>query len=118
MGYSREVCAKEFYCASTEQKHMTKYNPHILKTCHQHPKPAEFTYRSAHNPVMVRRLEWFERPSEPYLALWWIPTGHIPDLNEAAERLAQLREHGPSQHAFTLKERFDPPSTAGEAAAG
>ena len=36
----------------------------------------EFVYRSAHTGFMVRRREWFERPSEAYQVLWWVPAGY------------------------------------------
>ena len=54
---------------------------------------------------MRRRREWFERIAF-HMALWWVPAGHSPSLPEAKERLAHLREHGPTPHAFTFKARF------------
>jgi hypothetical protein len=66
----------------------------------------DFVYRTAHNAVMIRRREWFERPAEAHQVLWWIPAGHTPQLGEGLERLAHLRAHGPSAHAFTFKQRF------------
>jgi Domain of unknown function (DUF3291) len=68
----------------------------------------EFVYRSVHVEVMRRRREWFEH-MRMYLALWWVPAGHVPTVQEAKERLAHLREHGPTPYAFTFKQRFDPP---------
>jgi Domain of unknown function (DUF3291) len=68
---------------------------------------ADFVYRSDHVQVMRRRREWFQR-IRMYMALWWVPAGHIPTLEEAEERLAHLHEHGPSPYAFTFKARFLP----------
>jgi hypothetical protein len=68
---------------------------------------AQFVYRSDHVSVMRRRREWFER-IRVYLALWWVPAGHIPTIGEAQERLAHLDAHGPSAYAFTFKQRFAP----------
>jgi Domain of unknown function (DUF3291) len=68
-----------------------------------------FVYRSAHADVLRRRLEWFERPTEAYMALWWIEAGSIPSLADAEERLLMLRAAGPSPRAFTLKEPVDAP---------
>ena len=68
-----------------------------------------FVYRSAHADVLRRRLEWFERPVEAYMALWWIQAGSIPSLADAEERLLTLRAEGPSPRAFTLKEPVDAP---------
>ncbi len=70
---------------------------------------ADFAYRSAHVAVMRRRREWFER-LRVYMALWWVPSGHIPTVAEAEDRLEHLREHGPSAYAFTFSRRFDPDS--------
>jgi hypothetical protein len=70
---------------------------------------SDFAFRSAHVEIMRRRREWFERMSEAYAVLWWVPHGHRPSVTEAAERLAYLRAHGPSAHAFTFKAAFPPP---------
>jgi hypothetical protein len=62
-----------------------------------------FTYRNpAHLAVMRRRREWFVKHAEAYQVLWWIPEGHIPAVQEAEEKLAHLREHGPTPDAFTF----------------
>src|SRR5215467_8116768 len=44
---------------------------------------AAFVYSEQHRQVLRRRREWFERMEEAYLALWWIPRGHIPATGEA-----------------------------------
>lgn len=66
---------------------------------------ADFVYRSGHVEVMRRRREWFDR-IRIYMVLWWVPAGHEPSVEEAEERLAYLRQHGPTAHAFTFKQRF------------
>ena len=68
-----------------------------------------FVYRSAHAEVMRRRREWFERMSEAYLVLWWVPRGHRPPLSEALARLDALRRHGPHAQAFGFRQAFPPP---------
>lgn len=70
---------------------------------------AQFVYRSAHAPIMRRRREWFERMSEAYLVLWWVPQGHRPTLAEAIARLEALRCRGPHAEAFTFRQTFPPP---------
>ncbi|MFI9250951.1 DUF3291 domain-containing protein [Streptomyces sp. NPDC053069] len=72
----------------------------------------DFTYRSGHLEAMQRRRDWFERHVEAHLVLWWIPAGHLPTVDEAMERLADLRAHGPSPRAFTFASSY----TAAEAA--
>ena len=70
----------------------------------------EFVYASRHLDVLRRRKEWFERIADPIAALWWIPAGNIPTLEDAEERLEHLRVHGPTSYAFTLRTHFRPPS--------
>ena len=69
----------------------------------------EFVYRSARTAFMVRRRQWFERPSEAYQVLWWLPAGYRPSPQEALARLEHLREYGPSPYAFTFKQHYPPP---------
>lgn len=68
---------------------------------------ADYVYRSDHMAFMRRRREWFERFDGVYIVLWWVPAGHRPTVGEAVERLDHLREHGPTPHAFTFRQRFD-----------
>ena len=69
-----------------------------------------FVYDGRHLEVMRRRREWFSRIAESYLALWWIPAGERPTVSDAEARVAHLRAHGPTPHAFTFKHRFPSPS--------
>jgi hypothetical protein len=68
----------------------------------------EYTYKSAHTEIMRRRREWFHPIPEASMVMWWVPEGHEPTLNEAAEQLAHLRQFGPSAKAFTFKDVFAP----------
>jgi hypothetical protein len=43
-----------------------------------------------------------------YLAMWWVPSGHIPSIDEAKKRVAHLNAHGPTQFAFNFKTTFEP----------
>jgi hypothetical protein len=67
-----------------------------------------YAFRSAHAAVMRQRREWFERFESVYLALWWVPVGHRPTVEEAVGRLAHLEAHGPTPFAFTFQQAFDP----------
>ncbi|WP_242910342.1 DUF3291 domain-containing protein [Actinomadura terrae] len=66
----------------------------------------DFVYRSPHLDTMRRRREWFQRHAEAHHVMWWIPAGYIPTVEEALERLALLREHGPSPRAFTFSTSY------------
>lgn len=68
-----------------------------------------YVYRSMHVEFMKRRREWFERLSDTYLALWWVPAGHRPSVEEALARLDRVRRDGPTAHAFTFRQAFSPP---------
>lgn len=71
----------------------------------------DFTYRSAHLELLRRRREWFHPFDSVSAALWWIPAGTVPTLEEAERRVDLLRDKGPSPEAFTFRERFDPSGT-------
>jgi hypothetical protein len=73
---------------------------------------ADYTYGGRHLEVLRRRREWFHQLAEVHTVLWWVPVGHIPSIAEAEQRLALLREHGPTPQAFTLQRRFPPPDAA------
>jgi hypothetical protein len=67
-----------------------------------------YVYGSAHVEVLRRRQEWFTRMETVYAALWWVPGGHRPSIDEAKKRLAHLERHGPTPFAFTFKAPFPP----------
>src|SRR4029453_12790504 len=69
----------------------------------------DFVYRSAHVEVMRQRKSWFERFDGPYYALWWVPAGHVPSIDEAKERLEHLRAHGESAHSFSFTKLYSSP---------
>jgi len=66
----------------------------------------EFVYQSAHIEVLKRKKEWFEHMRPAHMAIWYIEDDEYPSPQDARERLEYLREHGPTPHAFTFKERF------------
>ncbi|HWO12761.1 MAG TPA: DUF3291 domain-containing protein, partial [Polyangiaceae bacterium] len=61
----------------------------------------DFVYKTAHTAVMVKRRQWFEKPAQAHMVLWWVPAGHQPSLGEGLERLERLRREGPTAAAFT-----------------
>ena len=65
-----------------------------------------YVYYTAHVEVFRKRQAWFEKFAGAYLALWWVPVGHRPGIDEAKKRLAHLEKHGPSPFAFTFKQPF------------
>jgi heme-degrading monooxygenase HmoA len=69
----------------------------------------EFVYKNAHYGVLHDRKRWFEKFEDPYYAMWWIPAGQLPSIEEGKERLEYLREHGDSYYAFSFKHVFPMP---------
>src|SRR5688572_31930679 len=67
-----------------------------------------YVYRSHHVELMRQRQQWFEHSDAAILALWWVPAGTLPTVDEAKARLEYLRQHGPSAHAFGFREIFPP----------
>jgi hypothetical protein len=72
----------------------------------------DFVYKSAHTPIMARRREFFERFEGVYQALWWVPAGHVPSVDEGLARIWHLERYGATPHAFTFKARFPAPDEA------
>lgn len=73
----------------------------------------DFVYRSAHVQTMSGRRQWFERFEGAFQALWWVPAGHRPAIEEALSKLWLLDRFGPSAQAFTFKSRYPEPGVPG-----
>jgi len=76
------------------------------------PSLRNFVYRSTHAEIVRRRHDWFARMAAAYLVMWWVPRGHRPSITQAIERLALLRQHGPSPEAFTFRSAFRAPDAS------
>jgi hypothetical protein len=70
-----------------------------------------FVYNGAHAEAMRLRREWFEHPDDVYQALWWVPAGHVPTVEEAVERLDRIRRIGPTEFAFSFRRCFPAPGS-------
>jgi heme-degrading monooxygenase HmoA len=73
-----------------------------------------YTYRTAHAQVYASRRQWFADEKSVVgghaLAMWWIPRGELPSVADAKQRLDAIVANGPSECAFTFKQRFAPPA--------
>jgi hypothetical protein len=67
-----------------------------------------YVYKTAHVELIQQRHQWFEKFDGAFLALWWVPAGHRPSVDEAKKRLARLEQVGPSPFAFTFRQPFPP----------
>ncbi len=68
----------------------------------------DYTYKSGHREVLQRRADWFEKFDAPAMAMWWVPAGHRPSVDEAKKRLDSLQKYGASPFAFTFRQTFPP----------
>lgn len=69
-----------------------------------------FMYKTFHSDFLRRRKEWFQTFGKAYTALWWIPEGQFPTMQEAVDKLDFLQQNGPSPTVFDLKKKFLPPA--------
>ncbi|WP_306251848.1 DUF3291 domain-containing protein [Parvularcula sp. IMCC14364] len=70
-----------------------------------------FVYRTGHAVFVRRKSEWFPKPARAHMALWWVPRGHIPSLEESTGKLDMIDRQGPGPAAFTFANSFPPAST-------
>ena len=68
-----------------------------------------FMYKSGHASYLRRRTEWFQKSDRPITVLWWIPAGHIPELEDAVKRLDHLVDNGPSEQGWPLTRPYPRP---------
>ena len=73
---------------------------------------SDFVFGTGHLEVLRRRRDWFVPVGEAYLACWWLPAGVLPSTQDAEQRIRHIREHGPTEHAFSLRTRYPAPVRA------
>jgi hypothetical protein len=59
-----------------------------------------FVWQTVHKHFYGRRADRFEHFEGPAVALWWVPAGRRPSVEEAVARMEYLKQHGPSDYAF------------------
>ena len=59
-----------------------------------------YVWQTVHKRFYGRRHEWFDKMDGAYFVMWWVPAGHKPTVQEAFERLQNLKDNGPSDIAF------------------
>jgi heme-degrading monooxygenase HmoA len=65
-----------------------------------------FVFGPVHKYFYDRRHLWLDALEGVQVVFWPVLEGHSPTLDEAMARLAHLREHGPSDYAFSSAEAF------------
>ena len=64
------------------------------------PSLERFVWGTIHKQFVDRRESWFEVLGALHFVMWWVPAGHTPSLEEALERLEELRNDGASDSVF------------------
>ncbi len=62
----------------------------------------DYMYKTDHVSYLRRRSEWFQHHDEAMTVAWWVPAGTIPTLEDALQRLDNLRVNGPSDEGWPL----------------
>jgi hypothetical protein len=65
-----------------------------------------YVYQSLHSEFFVRRRQWFEKYQGEHFAMWWVPAGQVPTIEEGKAKLDYLSQHGDSPKAFTFSKPF------------
>lgn len=70
-----------------------------------------YVYSGEHLEVLKNKKSWFEKFTGPVLALWWIPAGTIPSIEDARRALQTLKTRGPSSQVFSFAKPYPEPQT-------
>lgn len=65
-----------------------------------------YVYQSLHGEFFVKRRQWFERYQGEHFAMWWIPVGCLPTVEEGKAKLEYLTLHGDSPESFTFAKPY------------
>lgn len=71
------------------------------------PSVFNFVYAGLHLEAFRRRTQWFMKPEWPTYAIWWVNDNHVPQWQEACQKLEQLHDEGASPSVFDFKNPFD-----------
>ncbi len=67
-----------------------------------------FVYKTFHVELIQDRDAWFGKMLQVHQALWWVPAGHIPTIEEGKQKLDYLQQHGPGETTFTFAKPQEP----------
>jgi Domain of unknown function (DUF3291) len=68
-----------------------------------------FMYKTFHSEFLRRRKEWFQKFGKAYTAMWWVPAGQYPSMDDAVAKLDELQKNGASASVFDFKNKFAAP---------
>ncbi|MEP1962782.1 DUF3291 domain-containing protein [Tateyamaria sp.] len=59
-----------------------------------------YVFNTLHARFYEKGTNWFKPMKTPHFVMWPVADNHIPNLEEAMDRLNHLHKHGASDHAF------------------
>ena len=68
-----------------------------------------YVFKTAHVELWRNRSHWVATIGKPQLAMWWIPTGQIPTVAEAKEKLVLIQKKGATLEGFDFAKAFPSP---------
>jgi len=68
----------------------------------------DFVYSPKHLEILRQKRNWFHKATGATTALWWIPIGYVPTLEDAESKIQTIRKIGPSPQAFDFSKKFFP----------
>ena len=71
-----------------------------------------YVYTAGHLDVLKQKKQWFEKPTKAHLALWWIPEGTLPTLEEAKHALDRINNLGSTSRAFAFANPYPAPTVS------
>lgn len=69
-----------------------------------------YVYQSLHGEFFTRRRQWFKKYQGEHFAMWWIPVGCLPTVEEGKAKLEYLGLHGDSPESFTFAKPYPQPT--------
>lgn len=69
-----------------------------------------YVYKSLHGDFFIRRRNWFKKYQGEHFAMWWIPAGHLPTVEEGKAKLEHLESYGDSPDSFTFAKPYSAPT--------
>lgn len=65
-----------------------------------------YVFKTFHTDFLKRRKEWFQTYGKASTAMWWIPEGQFPTIEEAVEKLDFLQKNGTSEKVFNFRKKY------------
>jgi hypothetical protein len=69
-----------------------------------------YVFKTFHTEFLKRRKEWFQTYGKASTAMWWIPEGQFPTIEEAVGKLDELQKNGASEKVFNFRKKYLPPT--------